>query len=135
MNTLDDGDVVKQAIADDVRVTWIGRLLRRSNFDELPQLFNVVTGEMSLVGPRPHAVAHDKIFETRIAKYRRRLNVRPGITGWAQVNGLRGPTETEAAMRDRVKYDLYYIDNWSLTLDLYVMAATVLSRRAFENAV
>ena len=135
MNTLDDGDVVEQATAGDVRVTWLGHLLRRSNFDELPQLFNVIRGEMSLVGPRPQAVAHDKIFETRIAKYRRRLNVRPGITGWAQVNGLRGPTETEAAMRERVKYDLYYIDNWSITLDLYVMAATVLSRQAFKNAV
>lgn len=135
MTTLDDGDVIKQATQGDARVTKIGELLRRTNIDELPQLFNVVAGDMSLVGPRPHAVAHDRIFETRIAKYSRRLNVRPGITGWAQVNGLRGPTETEGAMRERVEYDLYYIDNWSITLDLYVMAATVLSRKAFNNAI
>ncbi len=135
MSSLDDGDVIKQATLGDARVTRVGKWLRKSNFDELPQLINVVTGAMSLVGPRPHAVAHDRIFETRIAKYRRRLNVRPGITGWAQVNGLRGPTETEAAMRQRVEHDLYYIDNWSLALDLYVMAATVFSRKAFKNAV
>lgn len=135
MSTLDDGDVIKQATAGDVRVTKVGEFLRRTNIDELPQLFNVIAGEMSLVGPRPHAVAHDRIFETRIDKYRRRLNVRPGITGWAQVNGLRGPTETEGAMRDRVEADLYYIDNWSIALDLYVMAATVLSRKAFKNAL
>jgi polysaccharide biosynthesis protein PslA len=135
MSSLDDGDVIKQATSGDTRVTRIGQLLRRSNFDELPQLINVLTGDMSLVGPRPHAVAHDRIYETRIEKYRRRLNVRPGITGWAQVNGLRGPTETEAAMRNRVEHDLYYIDNWSITLDLYVMVATVFSRKAFKNAV
>jgi len=135
MTTLDDGDVIAQAQSGDVRVTRIGEFLRRSNIDELPQLFNVIQGEMSLVGPRPHAVAHDRIFETRIEKYRRRLNVRPGITGWAQVNGLRGPTETEGAMRERVEHDLYYIDNWSIALDLYVMAATVFSRKAFKNAL
>ena len=135
MTTLDDGDVIAQAQSGDVRVTRIGEFLRRSNIDELPQLFNVIMGEMSLVGPRPHAVAHDRIFETRIEKYRRRLNVRPGITGWAQVNGLRGPTETEGAMRERVEHDLYYIDNWSIALDLYVMAATVFSRKAFKNAL
>ena len=135
MTTMDDGDVIKQATQGDVRVTRIGEVLRRTNLDELPQLFNVIAGDMSLVGPRPHAVAHDRIFETRIAKYRRRLNVRPGITGWAQVNGFRGPTETEGAMRDRVEADLYYIDNWSIALDLYVMAATVLSRKAYKNAL
>lgn len=135
MTTMDDGAVVVQATAGDARVTRAGAVLRRLNLDELPQLFNVVAGEMSLVGPRPHAVAHDELFETRIAKYSRRLNVRPGITGWAQVNGLRGPTETDAAMQARVEYDLYYIDNWSITLDLYILAATVLSRKAFRNAV
>jgi Undecaprenyl-phosphate glucose phosphotransferase len=135
MTTMDDGDVVVQATQGDARVTRAGAVLRRLNLDELPQLFNVVTGEMSLVGPRPHAVAHDELFETRIAKYRRRLNVRPGITGWAQVNGLRGPTGTDAAMQARVEHDLYYIDNWSITFDLYVLAATVLSRKAFRNAV
>jgi Undecaprenyl-phosphate glucose phosphotransferase len=135
MTTLDDGDVVRQASAGDDRVTRIGAVLRRYNLDELPQLLNVITGEMSLVGPRPHAVAHDRLFETRIAKYRRRLNVRPGITGWDQINGLRGPTETEDAMRRRVEHDLYYIDNWSIALDFYILAATVLSRKAFKNAL
>jgi Undecaprenyl-phosphate glucose phosphotransferase len=134
MTTMDDGDVVKQATVGDARITRVGHVLRRLNLDELPQLFNVVTGEMSLVGPRPHAVAHDRLFETRIAKYRRRLNVYPGITGWAQVNGLRGPTETDGAMRARVEHDLYYIDNWSITFDIYVLLATVFSRKAFRNA-
>jgi Undecaprenyl-phosphate glucose phosphotransferase len=134
MTTMDDGPVIQQATHDDVRVTRVGAILRRLNLDELPQLINVVIGEMSLVGPRPHAVAHDELFETRIAKYRRRLNVRPGITGWAQVNGHRGPTETDAAMRDRVLHDLYYIDHWSIPLDLYILVATVVSRKAFRNA-
>ena len=134
MTTIEDGYVIKQAQACDERVTPAGAVLRRLNLDELPQLFNVITGEMSLVGPRPHAVAHDRMFETRIAKYRRRLNMRPGITGWAQVNGHRGPTETDAAMRARVEHDLYYIDNWSLTFDIYLLIATVLSRKAFKNA-
>lgn len=134
MSTLDDGDVIKQASANDVRVTRIGALLRRSNIDELPQLINVLAGDMSIVGPRPHAIAHDRLFETRITKYRRRLNVRPGITGWAQIHGLRGPTETDNAMRKRVEYDLYYIDNWSITLDLYVILATAFSRKAYKNA-
>ncbi|MFL5124195.1 MAG: sugar transferase, partial [Microvirga sp.] len=108
--------------------------LRRSNLDELPQLLNVIRGDMSLVGPRPHALAHDRSFENRIALYARRHNVMPGITGWAQVNGLRGATDTEDAMRRRVEYDLYYIDNWSLALDLQIMGRTVLSRRAYRNA-
>ncbi len=135
MTTLDDGDVIKQATKGDARVTRLGEFLRSSNLDELPQLINVLTGEMSIVGPRPHAVAHDRLFETRIAKYGRRLNVRPGITGWAQVNGLRGPTETDDAMRERVEHDLYYIDNWSPALDAYVIVATLLSRKAFRNAL
>ena len=135
MSTQDDGDHIQQATAADTRVTRLGEVLRRTNLDELPQLINVLMGEMSIVGPRPHAVAHDRLFETRIAKYGRRLNVRPGITGWAQVNGHRGPTETDAAMRARVEYDLYYIDNWSITLDLYVMFATLFSRKAYHNAL
>ncbi len=134
MTSLDDGDVIRQAASGDVRVTRVGKYLRRWNLDELPLLINVLSGDMSLVGPRPHAVAHDRFFETRIERYQRRLNVKPGITGWAQVNGLRGPTETEAAMRSRVEYDLYYIDNWSLWFDIYIMIATIVSRRAFKNA-
>lgn len=134
MSSLDDGDLIVQAQANDARVTKVGRYLRRFNFDELPQLINVVRGEMSLVGPRPHAVAHDQMFEQRILSYPRRLNVRPGITGWAQVNGFRGRTETDDAMRARVDYDLYYIDNWSILFDLYILMLTVLSPKAFRNA-
>ena len=134
MTTMDDGAHVKQAVANDPRVTRIGRTLRRLNIDELPQLINVIRGDMSLVGPRPHAVAHDKHYERVIRRYVRRLNVKPGITGWAQVNGFRGLTETEHAMRSRITHDLYYIDNWSIALDLYIIALTVISPKAFRNA-
>lgn len=134
MTTLDDGDVVKQATEGDARVTRIGRLLRKYSIDELPQLFNVIAGDMSLVGPRPHAVAHDRFFEKRIQMYPRRLNVKPGITGWAQVNGFRGATDTDYAMQQRVEHDLYYIDNWSLMLDLYIIVLTVISPRTMRNA-
>jgi Undecaprenyl-phosphate glucose phosphotransferase len=134
MTTLEDGDVVVQAQANDSRVTRVGHYLRRLNFDELPQLINVLRGEMSLVGPRPHAVAHDKQFEQTILSYPRRLNMRPGITGWAQVNGFRGRTETDDAMRERVEYDLYYIDNWTVLFDVYILFMTVFSPKAFRNA-
>ncbi len=134
MTTLDDGDTIRQAKQGDDRVTRVGRVLRKYSIDELPQLLNVICGDMSLVGPRPHAVAHDRFFEKRIEKYPRRLNVKPGITGWAQVNGLRGATETDHSMRQRVEHDLYYIDNWSLLLDVYIIALTVLSRKTFLNA-
>jgi exopolysaccharide biosynthesis polyprenyl glycosylphosphotransferase len=134
MTTLDDGDHIQQATANDRRVTTVGRYLRRFNLDEIPQLFNVVRGEMSLVGPRPHAVAHDRVYEIRIVNYRRRLSVRPGITGWAQVNGFRGCTDTDEKMQARVEYDLYYIDNWSILFDLHIIALTVGSPKAFRNA-
>lgn len=134
MTTMDDGDVVRQAVRNDPRITRVGRFLRRTNIDELPQLINVLIGEMSLVGPRPHAVAHDQDYETRIERYARRLNVKPGITGWAQVNGFRGRTETDEAMRARLTCDLYYIDNWSLAFDLYIIVLTVISPKAFRNA-
>jgi polysaccharide biosynthesis protein PslA len=134
MTTLDDGDQVKQACHNDLRVTRVGRVLRRWNIDELPQLLNVLTGQMSIVGPRPHAVAHDRLFETRIDRYARRLNVKPGITGWAQVNGFRGETDTDEKMSQRVAHDLHYIDNWSLPFDLYIIVLTVTSPRAFANA-
>ena len=126
--------VFKQATRNDTRITPIGALLRRSNIDELPQLLNVVLGEMSLVGPRPHALAHDRSFESRIALYARRHNVMPGITGWAQVNGLRGETLTDLDMERRVQHDLHYIDNWSIWLDLRIMVMTVFSPRAYKNA-
>lgn len=134
MTTLDDGDRIEQAKVGDVRITRVGKLLRRCNFDELPQLWNVLIGDMSIVGPRPHAVAHDKQFETRIEKYPRRLNVKPGITGWAQVNGLRGETDTDEKMSQRVAHDLYYIDHWSLWLDVKIVLMTVFSPSAFANA-
>jgi Undecaprenyl-phosphate glucose phosphotransferase len=134
MRTLDDGAVIRQARANDPRLTKIGRWLRRWNIDEIPQLFNVLTGDMSLVGPRPHAVSHDREYEQRIAQYARRHNVKPGITGWAQINGYRGETDTDEKMQKRVEYDLFYIDNWSLWLDLKIMARTVLSRTAYRNA-
>jgi Undecaprenyl-phosphate glucose phosphotransferase len=132
MRTLDDGS--RQATRDDVRVTRIGRWLRRWNIDEIPQLFNVLTGDMSLVGPRPHALPLDQEYQLRISLYARRHNVRPGITGWAQVNGYRGETDTDEKMRNRIACDLYYIDNWSLWLDLKIIARTVLSRNAYRNA-
>jgi Undecaprenyl-phosphate glucose phosphotransferase len=135
MRTLDDGAVVRQATADDPRLTRVGRWLRRWNIDEIPQLFNVLTGDMSLVGPRPHALSHDREYEQRISCYARRHNVKPGITGWAQIHGYRGETDTDEKMRKRVEYDLFYIDNWSLWLDLKIMARTVLSRTAYQNAV
>jgi lipopolysaccharide/colanic/teichoic acid biosynthesis glycosyltransferase len=108
--------------------------MRRLNIDELPQLLNVLRGEMSLVGPRPHALAHDQQFERSIALYARRHNVKPGITGWAQVNGLRGAITTDDKIRSRIAYDLYYIDNWSLLFDLQILWLTVVSKKAYRNA-
>ncbi|MBK9082297.1 MAG: exopolysaccharide biosynthesis polyprenyl glycosylphosphotransferase [Rhizobiales bacterium] len=134
MTSLDDGRVVRQVSAGDARVTRVGRVLRRFNLDELPQLLNVLRGEMSLVGPRPHALAHDQAFERTIALYARRHNVKPGITGWAQVNGLRGETDTDEKMAARVEHDLFYIDNWSLLLDIRILLLTVFSAKAYANA-
>ena len=134
MRTLDDGAVIRQASANDPRVTRIGRWLRRWNIDEIPQLFNVLTGDMSLVGPRPHALSHNLDYERRISLYARRHNVKPGITGWAQIRGYRGETDTDEKMRNRVEHDLFYIDNWSFWLDLKIIAHTVLSAKAYRNA-
>jgi Undecaprenyl-phosphate glucose phosphotransferase len=134
MTASEDGHVVTQARRNDPRVTRVGRFLRRYNLDELPQLINVLSGDMSLVGPRPHAVVHDDEFEEKIALYARRHNVKPGITGWAQVNGLRGPTETDDKMRRRVDHDLWYIDNWSLGLDVLILLRTLFSASAYRNA-
>jgi Undecaprenyl-phosphate glucose phosphotransferase len=134
MTTMEDDAKLVQTKKNDVRVTRIGRIIRRFNIDELPQLLNVLRGDMSLVGPRPHALAHDQLFERTIALYARRHNVKPGITGWAQVNGLRGETDTEEKMRQRVKHDLYYIDNWSFWFDLRIIGLTMFSRNAYRNA-
>jgi lipopolysaccharide/colanic/teichoic acid biosynthesis glycosyltransferase len=134
MLTMDDGDVVRQATKADPRITPVGRFLRRWNIDELPQLVNVLRGEMSLVGPRPHALAHDHEYERRIALYARRHNVKPGITGWAQVNGFRGETSTDEKMKGRVEMDLHYIDKWSIWMDLSIILQTVFSPKAYRNA-
>lgn len=134
MTVTDDGPVIVQATRDDPRITRLGRFLRRTNLDELPQLLNVLAGDMSLVGPRPHALAHDHEFERKIARYARRHNMKPGITGWAQVNGLRGETDTDEKMEQRVAFDHWYIDNWSFGLDIAILLRTVLSRKAFANA-
>jgi Undecaprenyl-phosphate glucose phosphotransferase len=134
MSTLDDGPVIHQARRDDARVTRVGRFLRATNLDELPQLFNVVMGDMSLVGPRPHAVAHNNAYEERIRLYARRHNVKPGITGWAQVNGLRGETDSIDKMHRRVEHDLFYIDHWSLVLDIKILILTLFSPRSYRNA-
>lgn len=122
------------ATKDDIRFTTFGRILRQFNIDELPQLFNVLSGEMSIIGPRPHATAHNKIFEDQILPFARRHNVKPGITGWAQVNGYRGPADTLDKMQKRIEYDLYYIDNWSFFFDLKIILMTLFSKKAYQNA-
>ncbi|MDH4182591.1 MAG: undecaprenyl-phosphate glucose phosphotransferase [Nitrospinota bacterium] len=116
---------VTQATADDKRVTWLGRILRKSSIDELPQLFNVIRGEMSLVGPRPHATEHNDYYSKRIDAYMARHRIKPGITGLAQVNGYRGRTETLEKMKRRVELDLEYINSWSLALDVKILIRTV----------
>ena len=133
MLVAEDGVAVSQAVPGDARVTRVGGFIRRTSIDELPQLWNVVRGEMSLVGPRPHAIAHDHLYSRAIADYARRHNVKPGITGWAQIHGLRGAT-SDAAMETRIAHDLHYIDNWSLALDLRILLRTLLSSHAFKNA-
>jgi exopolysaccharide biosynthesis polyprenyl glycosylphosphotransferase len=124
MTVLEDGPVITQACRNDCRVTVIGKILRRASLDELPQLFNVLKGDMSLVGPRPHALAHDRKYRLDIADYDERYQVKPGLTGWAQINGLRGETESVAVMAERVRFDLWYARNWSLGLDLNIMLRT-----------
>ena len=134
MTTNEDGYAFSQAKKDDPRVTRVGQILRRTNLDELPQLLNVLAGEMSIVGPRPHPVALNRMFEEHIAPFSRRHNVKPGITGWAQVNGHRGQTDTLEKMQRRFECDLYYIDNWSFLLDVKIILMTVFSKTAYRNA-
>ncbi|MDO8304891.1 undecaprenyl-phosphate glucose phosphotransferase [Herminiimonas sp.] len=125
MTVCEDGARVVQATKNDQRVTPIGAFLRRTSLDELPQFFNVLQGHMSIVGPRPHAVAHNELYRKQIKGYMLRHKVRPGITGWAQVNGLRGETDTLAKMEARIAYDLDYLRRWSLTLDLWIIVRTI----------
>ena len=122
---LEDGPVVKQATKNDNRVTKFGRFLRKTSLDELPQFIQVLTGEMSIVGPRPHAVAHNEAYRSLIRGYMLRHKVKPGITGWAQVNGFRGETDTLEKMEKRVRYDLDYIASWDLSWDLKIIFLTV----------
>ena len=134
MRVMEDGAVVRQAVRDDPRITRVGRFLRRTSLDELPQLVNVIKGEMSLVGPRPHALVHNEKFEEILERYANRHQVKPGITGWAQVNGYRGETRTSEAMRMRVEHDLEYISKWSLWLDLRILALTPIYGLLGRNA-
>jgi Undecaprenyl-phosphate glucose phosphotransferase len=134
MTVLEDGPTVCQASESDIRVTRLGKWLRRTSIDELPQLLNVLNGTMSLVGPRPHAVAHDNHFDKVVSNYAFRHHVKPGLTGWAQVHGHRGPTPTVADIQRRVQFDLWYIDNWRLRLDLLIIVKTIVELMRSRNA-
>ena len=125
MAVIEDGELIRQAQKNDTRITRLGRFLRRTSLDELPQFINVIQGRMSIVGPRPHAVAHNELYRTLIKGYMVRHKVKPGITGWAQVNGLRGETDTLEKMQSRIDFDLDYLRNWSLKLDLLIIFKTI----------
>ena len=132
-----DQSAAKLVTKDDPRVTKVGRFIRKTSLDELPQLFNVLKGTLSLVGPRPHAVtakAAGKLYDEAVDSYFARHKVKPGITGWAQINGWRGETDTEEKLIKRIEHDLEYIENWSLLLDLYILVKTPLSLLKTENA-
>jgi undecaprenyl-phosphate galactose phosphotransferase/putative colanic acid biosynthesis UDP-glucose lipid carrier transferase len=133
MKVHQDGAVV-QAMRDDPRVTAIGKLLRAASIDELPQIINVIKGDMSLVGPRPHALAHDDQFQNLVGDYAYRHHVKPGLTGWAQCNGSRGATPSVEHVADRVKFDLWYINNWSLWLDVHIIIRTFFEVLRKRNA-
>jgi len=125
MTVTEDGPNIRQATRDDKRVTPLGAIMRRTSLDELPQFINVLQGRMSIVGPRPHAVAHNEMYRRLVKGYMQRHKVKPGITGWAQVSGLRGETDTVDKMKARIDFDLDYLRNWSLRLDLFIIAKTV----------
>ncbi|WP_315720898.1 MULTISPECIES: undecaprenyl-phosphate glucose phosphotransferase [unclassified Bradyrhizobium] len=134
MSVLEDGPSIVQAQIGDSRFTRLGAWLRRTSIDELPQLLNVLNGSMSLVGPRPHALAHDNEFDKLVRNYAFRRRVKPGLTGWAQVHGCRGPTPTRASIEERVEFDLWYIDNWSLSLDIAILLRTPIELIRGNNA-
>jgi putative colanic acid biosynthesis UDP-glucose lipid carrier transferase len=134
MTVVEDGEVIKQATKNDARITRFGAFLRKTSLDELPQFINVLQGRMSVVGPRPHAVAHNELYRKLIRGYMIRHKVRPGITGLAQVNGYRGETETVEKMKLRIEYDLMYLRNWSLVLDLQVILKTIVVVLKKQNA-
>lgn len=134
MTVTEDGDVVTQATKNDARVTSFGRFLRKTSLDELPQFINVLQGQMSIVGPRPHAVSHNELYRKVIDRYMLRHLVKPGITGWAQINGWRGETDSDDKMKKRIEYDLHYIKNWSLRLDLKIIFLTIFKGFTNNNA-
>jgi len=134
MSVMEDGENIVQAAPNDARITLIGSWLRRTSIDELPQLINVLQGNMSAVGPRPHAMAHDNEFDKIVGNYAYRHHVKPGLTGWAQVHGYRGQTPTVWDVEQRVKLDLWYIDNWTLALDLKILFMTTTELLFGENA-
>jgi len=134
MTVAEDGDVVRQATRNDSRVTRFGAFLRRSSLDELPQFINVLQGRMSVVGPRPHAIAHNELYRKLIRGYMIRHKVRPGITGLAQVSGFRGETDTVEKMKGRIECDLAYLRSWSLALDLQIILKTVAVVLGKQNA-
>jgi putative colanic acid biosynthesis UDP-glucose lipid carrier transferase len=134
MTVLEDGAAIRQATRDDPRVTPLGTILRRYSLDELPQFINVLQGRMSVVGPRPHAVAHNELYRKLIKSYMIRHKVKPGITGWAQVNGYRGETGDIDKMRARIEHDLDYLRNWSLRLDLKIVLKTLFVVLRPQNA-
>jgi Undecaprenyl-phosphate glucose phosphotransferase len=135
MTVTESGRAMTQVRAGDRRITRVGAFIRRTSIDELPQLINVLSGKMSLVGPRPHALMHDDEFGHQIAEYAHRQRIKPGITGWAQVNGFRGETSTLDQITGRTAHDLYYIDNWSIFFDCWIVLLTILSPRTRRNAV
>jgi exopolysaccharide biosynthesis polyprenyl glycosylphosphotransferase len=127
MTVTESGFGMTQAKRGDARFTRVGRFIRATSIDELPQLVNVFLGQMSLVGPRPHAISHDEALSRQLADYASRQRIKPGITGWAQVNGFRGETVSAEQIEGRVAYDMYYIDNWSIYFDLWIMLRTVVA--------
>jgi putative colanic acid biosysnthesis UDP-glucose lipid carrier transferase len=134
MTVVEDGGVVTQAKREDPRITRVGKFIRRTSLDELPQFINVIKGDMSVVGPRPHAVAHNELYRKQILEYMRRHKVKPGITGWAQVNGHRGETDTIEKMVKRVEHDLFYIRHWRFGLDICIIWQTIFGTKTRENA-
>jgi putative colanic acid biosynthesis UDP-glucose lipid carrier transferase len=134
MTVCEDGPSIPQACKNDPRVTKFGSFLRKTSMDEFPQFLNVLKGDMSIVGPRPHAIAHNEYYRKLVPGYMLRHKVKPGITGWAQVNGWRGETDTLNKMEKRVEYDLDYIRNWTLWLDLRIIFLTIFKGIVGKNA-
>jgi Undecaprenyl-phosphate glucose phosphotransferase len=131
---IEEKGTLRQATRNDARVTKVGAFLRRTSLDELPQFFNVLRGDMSVVGPRPHALEHDDLYQKVVAGYINRYRIKPGITGWAQINGFRGETDRIEKMERRVEHDLYYLGHWSFALDMRIIGATIVAGLVHRNA-